>query len=215
MKLYYSDDLVTIYHGDVRGSSHEVSFEADVMVTDPPYGIAYRSGKAGVLDRSIEGDADASLRDEILEDWGTNPALVFGTWRIPKPKGTRQVLIWDSMGALGMGALDLPWKPGHHEIYVIGKGFTGHRGNDVLTYPPVQSMARTGRMHPNEKPVPLMRDLIAKCPPGTVYDPFMGSGTTLVAAKSLNRKAVGIEIDERYCEMAARRCSQEVLGLSA
>lgn len=209
---YYQDDAVTIYHGDCR----EWMPEADVLVTDPPYGISYRSGQLRqTMARSIEGDADTSLRDEILERWGLRPAIVFGSWRKDYPVGTRMALVWDQDGALGMGALDLPWKPSWQMIFVLGKGFSGYRSGGVLRYPPVQSLARNGRTHPHEKPVPLMRDLITKCPPGTVLDPFMGSGAILVAAKSLGRKAVGIEINEGYCEMAARRCSQEVLGLSA
>lgn len=211
MTPYYSDDSVTIYHGDCR----EWMPEADVLVTDPPYGLNYQSGWEGRLDRSIVGDADATFRDDVLSRWRPKPALVFGTWKVAFPTGTRQVLIWDKQGALGMGALDLPWKPGHEQIYVLGKGFSGYRGTDVLSYAPGQATARRGRLHPHEKPVPLMRDLIAKCPPGVILDSFMGSGTTLVAAKSLNRRAIGIEIEERYCEIAAKRCSQEVLGLEA
>ena len=82
-----------------------------------------------------------------------------------------------------------------------------------LRFAPVQSMARNGRVHPHEKPVELMRALLAKCPPGIILDPFMGSGTTLRAAADLGRKAIGIEIEERYCEIAAKRLAQGVLAL--
>ena len=68
-----------------------------------------------------------------------------------------------------------------------------------------------GRMHPTEKPVSLVAALLDKSPPGVVLDPFMGSGTTLRAAKDMGRKAIGIEIDERYCEIAANRMAQECL----
>ena len=212
MTPYYSDDLVTIYHGDVRYSF----LVGDVMVTDPPYGIAYRgkaTNRAALPDR-IEGDDDTALRDLVVQRWAGRPALIFGTWRRPRPAGTRMVLVWDTKGALGMGPTDLPWKPAHQEVYVLGTGFRGHRGSDVIVCAPVQGMGMNGRKHPHEKPVDLLRLLIQKCPDGTVLDPFMGSGSTLVAAKSLGRKAIGIEIEERYCEIAAKRCSQEVLGLA-
>lgn len=210
---YYQDDWVTIYHGDCRELSRSV--EAEVMVTDPPYGIGYASGQYGTLPRSIQGDRDTELRDHMVRWWENSPALVFGTWRVQRPAGTRMVLIWDKGGALGMGDLSLPWKPSHEEVYVLGKGFSGRRTTDVLHYPPVQSMAANGRVHPLEKPVALMKALIAKCPDGAILDPFMGSGSTLVAAKALGRKSWGVEIDERYCEIAAKRLSQETLGLSA
>jgi site-specific DNA-methyltransferase (adenine-specific) len=219
-EAYYSDDLVTLWHGDCR----EITawLDADVLVTDPPYGIDYRTNaQRQTLARSIEGDRDTSARDDALslwrDGWGDEalqrPALMFGTWRIPRPLCTRQVLVWDTKGALGMGATDLPWKPGHQEVYVLGKGFTGHRGNDVLTCAPVQSLGYNGREHPHEKPVDLMAGLIRKCPAGMVADPFAGSGATLIAAKREGRRAVGVELDERYCEITAKRlaASQDTL----
>ncbi|OFT62592.1 DNA methyltransferase [Brachybacterium sp. HMSC06H03] len=219
MSIYYQDDYVTLYHGDCTQHHFYEWMCADVLVTDPPYGIDYNSGsRRENLAPSIHGDKDTSLRDGVLSMWHERPyhekpALVFGTWRVPRPSGTRALLVWDTKGALGMGDLSIPWKPSHQEIYVLGKGFAGKRSTDVLTYAPVQSMSRGGRVHPHQKPIPLMRDLIAKCPPGVIADPFAGSGSTLVAAKLLGRKAVGVEVDEAYCEIIAKRLDQGVLDL--
>lgn len=222
MTPYYDHDGVTIYHGDCR----EVmpSIHADVMVTDPPYGIGYRSGRSSPLygevaaryqsaeGDAVEGDADTALRDEVLAAWSPLPALVFGSYRAPSPAGYRTVLVWDKGDASGMGDLSIPWKPSWELIFVIGTGFVGARTGGVLRgyVPPRVSM---GRCHPNEKPVDLLRQLVLKCPLGDVVDPFMGSGTTLRAAKDCGRKAIGIEVEERYCEMAAKRLAQGVLAL--
>ena len=206
---YYEHGGITIYHGDFRDVMPHV--EADVMVTDPPFGIAYRSGRDGVLPRSIRGDLDVSLRDDALAAWAPRPAIVFGSWKRPRPVGTRALLVWDTKGALGMVALDIPWKPAHQEIYIIGSGFHGKRSTDVLRFAPVQSMASHGRVHPHEKPVPLLSYLLDRCPEGVILDPFMGGGSTLRAAKDIGRRAIGIEIDERYCEAAAKGLAQEVL----
>lgn len=210
MAYYYSDDYVTLYQGDALAET--TWLEADALVIDPPFGIDYNSGREReTLAASIEGDKDTVVRDTILEMWGEKPALVFGTWRIPRPANTRMLLIWDTKGANGMGALDLPWKPAHQEIYVLGKGFKGRRTTDVLSVAPVQSTARNGRLHPHQKPIPLMCELIDKCPPGVIADPTAGVGSTLVAAKRMGRKAIGVELDERYCEIIANRLSQGVL----
>jgi len=207
---YYEADGITLYHGDCLEVTEWLA--ADVLVTDPPYGIAYRSGaRRRNLARSIEGDLDTTTRDTALTMWGDRPALVFGTWRRPRPEATRALLVWDTKGALGMGDLTIPWKPSHQEVYVLGRGFTGPRDSDVITCAPVQSLAYNGRRHPHEKPVDLLDRLIAKCPPGMVADPFAGSGSTLVAAKRSGRRAVGVELDERYLELIATRLAQGVL----
>ena len=209
---YYQDELVTLHHGDCL--EIDAWLDADVLVTDPPYGIRYDSGaRRETLASSIIGDQDTTARDAVLAAWGGAPALVFGTWRVCRPVNTRALLVWDTKGANGMGDLSIPWKPSHQEIYVLGDGFRGRRDNDVLVCASVQSMATRGRVHPHQKPVPLLERLIDKCPPGVVADPFAGSGSTLVAARNLGRRAVGVEIEERYCEIAARRFDQLCIPL--
>lgn len=216
---YYSDELVTLFHGDAL--TINAWLQADVLVTDPPYGIDYCSGASRLegVARSILGDKDHGTRDAALNQWGASnadrPALVFGTWRVVRPSRTHTRLIWDTKGALGMGDLSVPWKPSDQEIYVIGRGFSGPRTTNVLSYPPVQAMSSNGRQHPHQKPTQLLEALLVKCPPGTVADPFAGSGSTLVAAKRLGRKAIGVELDERYCEIAAKRLAQGVLDFGA
>ena len=213
MKPYFDDGQCVIYHGDCR----EIlpSLDAAVLVTDPPYGIGHISGQAGRIAQGVVGDEGTRARDEVLRMWSSRPALVFGKWTMPKPQGTRALLVWDKGLGVGMGALDIPWKPNHEEIYVLGHGWAGHRGSGVLRFNGPGSYAQMlgDCSHPTAKPLPLMLALLSKCPQGTVLDPFMGSGTTLRAAKDLGRRGIGIEIEERYCEIAAKRLSQQVLPL--
>lgn len=201
---YYQDGAVTLYLGDCRRELAWVG--ADVMVTDPPFGMAYSSGW---LERPIAGDSDTGERDAALDLWGEKPALVFGRWSCDRPK-CRTLLVWDKGEWPGMGDLRLPWGPSTEEIYVMGGGFTGRRTGSVIRVDRERC-----ELHPNQKPVKLLSRLIMKCPPGVVADPFAGVGTTLVAAKSLGRKAIGVEIDERYCEIAAERLRQGVMDFGA
>jgi hypothetical protein len=214
---YYTDDTVTLWHGDCLELTAWLA--ADVLVTDPPYGIGLRTGarcgsrdgRPGWTSRwtgvTIAGDDTTSARDDALTMWGDRPALVFGTWKRPAPTTVREVLVWDKVVSTGMGALDIPWRPSWESIYVIGKGFTGTRSHGVLRHA-LPTLAPERRDHPTAKPVGLLHDLIAKCPPGVVADPFAGSGSTLLAARNLGRKSVGVELEERYCEVIARRLAQ-------
>ena len=211
MTPYYQDDRVTLYHGDCLALAH-LWTTADVLVTDPPYGYGYVSNRADTAwPEAIANDSDLAARDRVLHLWGQRPAIVFGSWKRPRPEGTRALLTWDKGLASGMGDLSMPWKPNTEEVYVLGSGFVGHRGSSVLSGHTVVTWASKGREHPNMKPVSLMRDLIEKCPPGVVADPFAGSGATLLAARNLGRRAVGVELEERYCEVIARRLEQGVL----
>ena len=213
MTPYYDEDGITIYHGDCRDV---LPLHADVLVMDPPYGINHSTSSRGTAawrnaKTAIAGDETTELRDWVLGTW-SGPALVFGSWKVPHPTDTKAVLVWDKGLCCGMGDLSIPWKPNWEEVYVLGGGFTGHRGSSILHYE-IVGQTSWGRVHPNEKPVDLMRALLGKCPPGLVLDPFMGSGSTLRAAKDLGRRAIGIEVDERYCEIAAKRLAQGVLAL--
>jgi len=216
MSLYYQDDFVSLYHGDCL-TDHREWLNADVLVTDPPYGMAYTGfgGRKGEPRRAtgkltVAGDADTTIRDAALALW-KGPAIVFGKWSVERPKDTRQVIIWDkSDNGPGMGAIDLPWGPSFEEAYVLGKGFTGKRESSVYRVKPYTSGDADRPDHPTPKPVGLMELLIAKCPPGAIADPFAGSGATLIAAKNRRRKVIGVELEERYCEMIAKRLTQDV-----
>ena len=217
MTPYYEHYGITIYHGDCREILPELE-PVDLVLTDPPYGIGMQSGMKGRHGNCrILGDGDTKLRDSVLDAFNGTPSIVFGSWKTERPKQTRCLLIWEKGNHVGMGDLSMPWKPNHEEIYVIGYGFKGKRKSAVLRHLAVAGCVghKTYRHHPTEKPKSLIIDLLQHCPDGTVLDPFMGSGTTLVAAKELGRKAIGIEIEEKYCEIAAKRLSQEVLPFAS
>lgn len=207
---YYDDGQITIYHGDCRKILPQIV--ADVLVTDPPYGISFKSGWTGA---EIQGDSDTELRDWVLRSWPGRAALVFGAAGERKLLGAKVALVWHRPGS-GMGDLAMPWKPDYELIHVFGDGFVGDgRRSSILSYP--WDVFRGAALHPHQKPVPLMRCLLTACPPGVVVDPFMGSGSTLRAAKDLGRKAIGIELEERYCASAVERLAQGTIfdGMAA
>ena len=213
---YYQDDHVTLYHGDCLELA-DLWTVADVLVTDPPYGMSYDSGWVRGRSRPVANDESTAARDAALELWGDRPWLTFGTWREPRPQGVMHLLVWDKTDGVGpgMGDLQSAFGTSHEEIYLGGlwRKTTTRRGSVIRTSEamgnPSGLVARTG--HPTPKPQSLMQVLVAAAPPGVVTDPFAGSGSTLVAAKALGRRAIGVELEERYAEIAARRLAQDVL----
>lgn len=213
---YYSDEHVTLYLGDCLEVMEWLS--ADVLVTDPPYGVGGDlsfPGHSSAERFGVQGwDMTLAARDAALDLWGVRPYAVFASPRRldAAPPHRQAPLVWDKGNIPAMGDTRFPWRPTYELIYVNGSGWSGHRGESILRARHATSSARDAG-HPTPKPVGLMRMLIEKAPPGVVADPFAGSGATLAAAKALGRRAIGIEIEESYCETAARRLSQGVLDL--
>ena len=211
MTPYYDQDGITIYHGDCREILPTLG-PVDLVLTDPPYGYGFASGRLSThRGRQIANDQDTTARDEALSLCDGSPWAVFGSWKVQPPTGAKTAIVWDKGPASGMGDLSLPWKCSWEIIWIGGSGWHGHRGEGVLTGHHVVTWETRGRHHINEKPVTLINAILKKAPAGIILDPFMGSGTTLVAAKELHRKAIGCEIEEKYCEIAANRLAQGVL----
>lgn len=217
MTLYYSDEHVTLYHGDCL--EIDAWLAADVLVTDPPYGMSYVSNQTDTK-RPIAGDDTTEVRDQAITRWFDrnphSPALMFGTWRAPRPSNPEIVLIWDKTDGTGPGMGDLACAFGssHEEIYLWGKWPKGERKRmgSVLRTSTAMSTLSQQVGHPTPKPVGLMELLITRSIPGGVLaDPFAGSGSTLVAAHNLGRRAVGVEMEERYCELIVSRLAQGTL----
>lgn len=212
--LRFERDGVELLEGDGVEVARTLDRDAWVLVTDPPYGIRYRPPREHrFAGRGIVGDQSTATRDALLDVWGDRPAIVFGSWKRPKPEGVRALLIWDKGEGCGMGNLSIPWKPNHEEIYVLGHGagdhfFEGRRTSGVLRFKSCATRDREYR-HPNQKPVELLRELISKCPPGLgIFDPCAGSGSTLEAARLEGRRALGVEIDPGWIRSALRRLSR-------
>ena len=224
MSVYYEDEWVTLYLGDCL-TEHREWLDADVLVTDPPYGIAWdRPDTTGAKNPwhnpGIRGDGDTDARDSALASWGGRPALVFGSLRAEYPSAWRQMLVFrkPSATASGMFGAFLPWRKDWEPIFVMGDWPKAPSVRSAIVETRAKSAGgyrgyATATGHPHTKPLDVMESLISACPDGVIADPFAGSGSTLKAAKALGRKSIGVEIDERYCETAAKRLAQGALDL--
>ena len=216
---YYSDDHVTIYHGDCLELMPSLTF--DCIVTDPPYGIGVQTNYAQRQRTAlslcndyvpIHGD-DAPFNPLPLLSCGV-PTILFGANHYADNlPPSASWFVWDKLDGLTSGRevgfndqadVELIWSNVGGPARLMRQRWMGAMKSGAD--------AQHRRVHPTQKPVELMKRLVA-ITEGTVIDPFMGSGTTLRAAKDLGRKAIGIELEERYCEIAAKRLAQEVLPL--
>lgn len=212
---YYQDAAVTIYHGDCREILPQI--EADVLVTDPPYGVEFdgkatkrtRGGKPGGYTTEDDGDVGPAIVRDALRRV-VRGAVFPGNrmlFRYPEPRDIGCVFVPSGAGIGPAGFTCF-----HPILYY------GPRASNVLRPTSMQSLALADKVdHPCPKPMPWLRWLlqIVSNEGETVLDPFMGSGTTVRAAKDLGRRAIGIDIEERYCEVAVKRLGQEVLDFGA
>lgn len=219
---YYADEHVTLYHGDCREILPAVD-PVDLVLTDPPYGISYVSNyTTGRGVRPITNDGarlSVALMRTVVPMLRTQHVLWCTRWdawpdvwiELGMWYPLRGLLVWDKADP-GMGDLN-HWGPSYELIASAGHGKTvGSRDQSVIRghlKPPTAN-----RAHPTEKPVSLLSYLIQKLDAAVTLDPFAGGGSTLVAARNLGRKAIGVELEERYCEIAARRLSQGVLEVT-
>lgn len=230
MKPYYQDELVTIYNGDCRDVMSSIS-GANCVLTDPPYMFGMAStmheGKAGGWGDMMNSSSFYAclLRkfQKIVEN-RSGSAWVFNSWRsfpilaraaFDAEWPIESLMIWDKewIGPGGMRGL----RPSYEvcALFCCKEFQFLNRGQPDI----VRSKWHPGNRqsdHPAEKPVALLMRIIENSTKTgeLVMDPFCGSGSTLVAAKQAGRKSVGIEIEEKWCEVAAKRLQQEMLSLA-
>ena len=211
---YYNEDGITIYNADCRDVLPQLE-PVDLVLTDPPYGIDYKATQPGAIDYGKVLNDDAPFDPTFLLNypsviiWGANnfsSRLPQGGW-----------LVWDKRVSEAadrmMGSpFELGWtnKKTLYKICRLQHG--GAKNADAKN----GDVANQKRSHPTQKPVRLMKWCIGFAPePKIVLDPFMGSGTTLRAAKDLGLKAIGIEIERKYCDIAIERLRQQAFSFEA
>ncbi len=210
-KSYYQDKWATIFLGDCLEIMPKLE-PVDLVVTDPDY----NAKDIGPNQRHyVSKKCQSENYPKFCSDWfGTVQKLtenivftpgIANTHFYPQPYW---ILCWHKPAAVSFNRLGgyNAWEP----IFIYGKPFK-RLPQDYLLHNVMNLKKGPERKHPCPKPLSLLKDILFKLKDGLILDPFIGSGTTLLAAKQLNRKSIGIEIEEKYCEIAVRRLSQEVL----
>jgi len=203
MKPYYEHAGITIYHGDCREVLPTLP-KFDLLLTDPPYGISF-AGQPTKWQRRA-GQNPEAWDDVVFNE--INMIRKFGRLQIiwggnyyPLPLSRGWLCWYKPDSPPSMGDFELAWTNVDQTARHISYSISATNGE------------RVG--HPTQKPEAVIRWAMHQVPEwADILDPFMGSGTTLRAAKDLGRRAIGIEIEEKYCEIAAKRLSQEVLEFS-
>ena len=223
MTPYYEQDGITIYHADCRDVLPTLEpGSIDLVLTDPPYGIALDTANGSRKRGSLARANDYAPVAFDHEPFDPSPLLdyrrliLFGAnhfaSRLPE---SASWLVWDKTAGLRSNRpigfndnadAELIWTNIGGPVRVLGHQWIGL----------MKATERAeARLHPTQKPVALLRWLIQHYtkPADLVFDPYLGSGSTLRAALDTGRRAIGIEIEERYCEIAAKRLQQAVLPL--
>jgi len=215
LKPYYQDEWATIYHGDNRTILPHLG-PFSLLLTDPPYGIGESSKKAASRGR-IHGGGVPLVKDYGTHDWDEKPVdrwvmelarslcrnqVIFGGNYYNLPPSPCW-LVWDKENSGDFADGELAWTNLSKAVRI-----RRHLWNGMIR------KGQEERFHPTQKPLEIMAWALSLVPDvTTVLDPWMGSGTTLRACKDARKISVGIEMNERDCETAARRLSQEVLAL--
>ncbi len=217
MTPYYEQDGIVIYHGDCREVLDYIE-RPDLVLTDPPY-IVSRFGRHGAGDAMAGTDDGYWLLPSFVQtyramqkdafcvsfySWRNADDMLYA-WRAARFDPVSHIVWVKSQMGLGVYT-----RAKHESAYLLVKGSP----KPVKVIPDVIEWRRErDKVHPAQKPVDALIPIIDAFPSSLVLDPFMGAGSSLVAAKQRGRRAIGIEIEERYCEIAAKRLQQAVLPL--
>ena len=202
---YFSNELCTIYHGDCR-EILPILPSVDLVLTDPPYGMNFQSNYRLKKHKKIANDNQLPLDMIYLAmSKATRAAYFFCRWdNIPQMPPPTSVIAWVKNN-WSMGDL----KHEHGRQWEACCFYPKENHEFIKRIPDVINCVKTkNELHPTEKPIPLLTEIISSNVCETVLDPFMGSGTTLRAAMNMKKKCIGIELEEKYCEVAVKRLSQ-------